>query len=440
MLKVVKFGGSSVASAQQFRKVKHIIESDPSRRVVVASAAGKRTPDDHKMTDLLYLVQAHLKYGVSAEDILDTLRSRLVEIRDDLGLAFRIEDEFDAWAGSLNKESNVDEIVSRGEYFTSRLLAEFLGYAFADAKDCVFFGYDGRIDEQKTYEAIGRICSEKERVVIPGFYGQMPGGRVKVLSRGGSDVTGALAAAAVGADVYENWTDVSGILMADPRIVPNPAPIATITFAELRELAYMGASVLHEESVQPVKERGIPLNIRNTNRPSDPGTMIVESDDAPDSGDRFITGIAGRKNFTIMTVYKHGMTLSQSLRQALEVFDRYRVQVEHITLGLDSFALVSSTAALGDGVYDIIAEIRRVCRPDDVELREGIAMVSAVGRKMSSRPGVSGRLFRALGDAGVNIRTIAQGADELAITVGVENDQYETAIRVLYESFGQQHQ
>ncbi len=195
MLKVVKFGGSSVASAQQFRKVKHIIESDPSRRVVVASAAGKRTPDDHKMTDLLYLVQAHLKYGVSAEDILDTLRSRLVEIRDELGLAFRIEDEFDAWAGSLNKESNVDEIVSRGEYFTSRLLAEFLGYAFADAKDCVFFGYDGRIDEQKTYEAIGRICSEKERVVIPGFYGQMPGGRVKVLSRGGSDVTGALAAA-----------------------------------------------------------------------------------------------------------------------------------------------------------------------------------------------------------------------------------------------------
>ncbi|MBQ2227522.1 MAG: aspartate kinase [Firmicutes bacterium] len=435
MLKVVKFGGSSVASAQQFRKVKHIIESDPSRRVVVASAAGKRTPDDHKMTDLLYLVQAHLKYGVSAEDILDTLRSRLVEIRDELGLAFRIEDEFDAWAGSLNKESNVDEIVSRGEYFTSRLLAEFLGYAFADAKDCVFFGYDGRIDEQKTYEAIGRICSEKERVVIPGFYGQMPGGRVKVLSRGGSDVTGALAAAAVGADVYENWTDVSGILMADPRIVDDPRSIRQITYAELKELTLMGASVLHEDAVDPVRRAGIALNIRNTNEPGDPGTMIVEKVvDEPDDP-HFITGLAGKRNFSILTLRKRDMEDSSMLIKTLQIVDRYQVKAEHIVLGVDSFALMVSSDEAGDDLYSIIADIKNECVPDKVLIQDKVSLIAAVGRRMMARPGISGKLFAALGDNQINIRTIKQGADERSIIIGVRNEDFEQAIRVLYGEF-----
>ena len=435
MLKVVKFGGSSVASAQQFRKVKHIIESDPSRRVVVASAAGKRTPDDHKMTDLLYLVQAHLKYGVSAEDILDTLRSRLVEIRDELGLAFRIEDEFDAWAGSLNKESNVDEIVSRGEYFTSRLLAEFLGYAFADAKDCVFFGYDGRIDEQKTYEAIGRICSEKERVVIPGFYGQMPGGRVKVLSRGGSDVTGALAAAAVGADVYENWTDVSGILMADPRIVKDPRSIRQITYAELKELTLMGASVLHEDAVDPVRRAGIALNIRNTNEPGDPGTMIVEKVvDEPDDP-HFITGLAGKRNFSILTLRKRDMEDSSMLIKTLQIVDRYQVKAEHIVLGVDSFALMVSSDEAGDDLYSIIADIKNECVPDKVLIQDKVSLIAAVGRRMMARPGISGKLFAALGDNQINIRTIKQGADERSIIIGVRNEDFEQAIRVLYGEF-----
>ena len=435
MLKVVKFGGSSVASAQQFRKVKHIIESDPSRRVVVASAAGKRTPDDHKMTDLLYLVQAHLKYGVSAEDILDTLRSRLVEIRDELGLAFRIEDEFDAWAGSLNKESNVDEIVSRGEYFTSRLLAEFLGYAFADAKDCVFFGYDGRIDEQKTYEAIGRICSEKERVVIPGFYGQMPGGRVKVLSRGGSDVTGALAAAAVGADVYENWTDVSGILMADPRIVDDPRSIRQITYAELKELTLMGASVLHEDAVDPVRRAGIALNIRNTNEPGDPGTMIVEKVvDEPDDP-HFITGLAGKRNFSILTLRKRDMEDSSMLIKTLQIVDRYQVKAEHIVLGVDSFALMVSSDEAGDDLYSIIADIKNECVPDKVLIQDKVSLIAAVGRRMMARPGISGKLFAALGDNQINIRTIKQGADERSIIIGVRNEDFEQVIRVLYGEF-----
>ncbi|MCR4825296.1 MAG: aspartate kinase [Bacteroidales bacterium] len=436
MLKVAKFGGSSVAGAEQFKKVRAIVEADDSRRIVVISAAGKRFGEDHKLTDLLYLIHAHLTYGVSADEILQTVESRLTEIRDSLEIPVDIASELAAFRKKLSKDTSVDEIVSRGEYFTAKLMAAYLGYAFVDAADCVFFALDGTLDRETTDAAIQGALERHGRIVIPGFYGQLPTGRLRVMSRGGSDITGAIAAAAANADVYENWTDVSGILMADPRIVENPAPISKITFAELRELAYMGASVLHEESVQPVKDRGIPLNIRNTNRPQDPGTMIVESADEQESDERFITGIAGRKNFTIMTVYKHGMVLSQSLRQALEIFDRYRVAVEHITLGLDSFALVSSTAALGDAVYDVIAEIRKSCRPDDVEIREDIAMVSAVGRKMSSRPGVSGRLFRALGDEGVNIRTIAQGADELAITVGVENSQYEKAIRVLYESFG----
>ena len=435
MLKVVKFGGSSVASAQQFRKVKHIIESDPSRRVVVASAAGKRTPDDHKMTDLLYLVQAHLKYGVSAEDILDTLRSRLVEIRDELGLAFRIEDEFGAWAGSLNKESNVDEIVSRGEYFTSRLLAEYLGYAFADAKDCVFFGYDGRIDEQKTYEAIGRICSEKERVVIPGFYGQMPGGRIKVLSRGGSDVTGALAAAAVGADVYENWTDVSGILMADPRIVEDPRSIRQITYAELKELTLMGASVLHEDAVDPVRRAGIALNIRNTNEPGDPGTMIVEKVvDEPDDP-HFITGLAGKRNFSILTLRKRDMEDSSMLIKTLQIVDRYQVKAEHIVLGVDSFALMVSSDEAGDDLYSIIADIKNECVPDKVLIQDKVSLIAAVGRRMMARPGISGKLFAALGDNQINIRTIKQGADERSIIIGVRNEDFEQAIRVLYGEF-----
>ncbi len=435
MLKVAKFGGSSVAGAEQFKKVKAIIEADPARRVVVSSAAGKRSGDDHKLTDLLYLCHAHLTYGVSCEEIWHTIEERLIGIRDDLGLALPIEEELHAYRKRLTKELSVDELVSRGEYFTSRLLAEYLGFTFVDAAGCVFFGMDGQVDREKTYSAIDAALKANGKILIPGFYGRLPNGRVKVMSRGGSDISGALAAAAVNADVYENWTDVSGILMADPRIVKEPKPIAHITFGELRELAFMGASVLHEESIQPVKDKGIPLNIRNTNRPADPGTMIVESISEEEQNERFITGIAGRKNFSILTVVKHNMKLSATLRNALEVFDRYNVAVEHITLGLESFALVASTAALGDSVYDVIADLRKSCRPDDVELQEGISLVAAVGRKMSARPGVSGRLFAALGQNGVNIRTIAQGADELAIIVGVENEKFETAIRVMYDGF-----
>ena len=435
MVKVAKFGGSSVAGAEQFKKVKAIVEADPSRRLVVVSAAGKRNAEDHKLTDLLYLCHAHLTYGVSCQDILHTIEERFAEIRDSLGLRYDVEAEFEALCAGLTKDISVDELVSRGEYFTARLMAEYLGYSFVDAASCIFFGFDGQIDREKTDAAIAAALAEHERLVIPGFYGRLPTGRVKVMTRGGSDITGALAAAAVDAAVYENWTDVSGILMADPRIVKDPKPIEKITYAELRELAFMGASVLHEESILPVKEKGIALNIRNTNRPQDQGTMIVESIEEDEAQGRLITGIAGRRNFTIITVLKRNINISVTLRQALDILDRYRVPVEHITLGLDSFALVAASAALGDGLYDVIADIQKTCRPDDVRVQDGLALVAAVGRKMTFRPGTSGKLFQALGEHGVNIRTIAQGADELSIIVGVENQQFETAIRVLYEGF-----
>ncbi len=435
MLKVAKFGGSSVAGAEQFKKVKRIIEADPSRRLVVVSAAGKRGADDHKLTDLLYLCHAHLTYGVSCGDIMNTIRQRFVDIRNELGLHYDVEGEFDALSARLSRDMSVDELVSRGEYFTARLMAEYLGFTFVDAASCIFFGFDGQIDREKTDSTIAAALKANGKILIPGFYGRLPTGKIKVMTRGGSDITGALAAAAVDADVYENWTDVSGILMADPKIVPDPSPIAHITYAELRELAFMGASVLHEESILPVKEKGIALNIRNTNRPEDPGTMIVDSIEEEQSVERFITGIAGRRNFTILTVLKRNMNTSMTLRQSLEILDRYHAPVEHITLGLDSFALVTSTAALGDGLYDVIADIQKTCRPDDIQVQDSIALVAAVGRKMTFRPGISGRLFKALGEHGVNIRTIAQGADELSIIVGVDNSNFETAIRVLYDGF-----
>ena len=298
MLKVSKFGGSSVAGAEQFQKVRSIVEADEGRRIVVISAAGKRTAEDHKLTDLLYLCDAHLTYGVSCQEILSEIRSRFAEIASSLALSYDAAAEFDAFSQKLKKGFPVDELVSRGEYFTARMMAEYLGFQFMDAADCIFFTVEGVLDREKTYAAIAGALEKYGRILIPGFYGALPSGKIRVMSRGGSDITGAVAAAAVKADVYENWTDVSGILMADPRIVPNPRAIPKLTFQELHELAYAGASVLHEDSVAPCMEAGIPLNIRNTNAPDDLGTMIVdavEDEEFTDDG-RFITGITGRSD------------------------------------------------------------------------------------------------------------------------------------------------
>lgn len=437
MLKVAKFGGSSVADAAQFKKVKKIITSDKARRVVVASAAGKRTSDDYKMTDLLYLLQAHLKYGVAGDEIIRTLRKRFIEIRDDLEIDYPIEKLYDQFVKGLSKDTPVDEIVSRGEFFTSHLLAEYLGFKFVDAADVIWFGYDGKLDKEKTYEAVEKAVDEYGKVVIPGFYGSLPNGKIKVMTRGGSDITGSLCAAAIKADVYENWTDVSGILMADPRIVKNPSAIVNITYDELQELATMGASVLHEDAVEPVREAGIPLNIRNTNKPKDAGTMIVEKVEGETKAEsvKWITGLSGKKNYTILTIKKNNIENTFPFRHSLKILDRYGIPAEHLTIGQNAFSFVVPSAILDDRLYDVLTDIKNESEVDDIQVQDKIALVAIVSRKMGFRPGMAAMLFSALGENKINIRTIKQSADELSIVIGVSNDDFEKAIQVLYEKF-----
>lgn len=437
MLKVLKFGGSSMADAKQFEKVKSIVQADPSRKVVIVSAAGKRFSDDHKLTDLLYLCHAHLKYGVACDNVFDMIRSRYMEIRDELGLKTDLETEFDALRRKMDKGISQDELVSRGEYFAARLMADYLGYDFLDSELWLRFKLDGTVDQEVSYEALSRAASGR-RVVIPGFYGTMPDGSIKTFTRGGSDITGALAAAALDADVYENWTDVSGFLMADPRIVKDPLPIERITYSELRELSYIGAQVLHEGTIFPVREKNIPLNIRNTNQPDHPGTMIRESFDEPEekADSSFITGIAGRKNFSVITITKNGMSNEVGvLRRVLEILEKYQLVVEYLPSGIDSVSLVVAADKLRPCQYQILGEIQKALKPDTIHVTENMAIVAAVGRKMAFKPGISGKIFAALGENGINIRMITQGPEELNIIVGVDNKDFAGAIRVLYDSF-----
>lgn len=436
MLKVVKFGGSSMADAAQLTKVKNIIESDSSRRIVVVSAAGKRSSDDHKITDLLYLCYAHIKYGVEYDSIYDIIRQRYIEIKKDLGLKTDIEEVLNEIEAKMKSGISQDELVSRGEYLAARLMADLLGYDFLDSSLWLKFKFDGSIDQEKSYEALKRLAADR-RVVIPGFYGAMPDGTIKVLARGGSDITGALAAAALDADVYENWTDVSGILMADPRIVKNPKPIERVTYDELRELSYIGAQVLHEATIFPVKEKNIALNIRNTNEPDHPGTLIMDKfDDSLDSDERVITGIAGRRNFTTVTVARTGLSSEiGGLRRILEIFEKHGISVEYVPSGIDSVSLVVSAEKVAPCLYSILGEIEREYKPDDISVTENLAIVAAVGRRMAQRLGTSGKIFATLGENGVNIRMISQGPDELNIIVGVENKDFEHAIQVLYDNF-----
>ena len=435
MLKVVKFGGSSMADAKQFAKVRSIVQADPARRVVVVSAAGKRSPDDHKLTDLLYLCYAHLQYGVSCDSVFQMIADRYVSIRDECGLSTDIESELAALRAQMERGISQDELVSRGEYFSALLMADYLGFDFLDAKLWLKFKFDGSIDQEASYEELRRLA-EGRSVVIPGFYGVMPDGRIRTLTRGGSDITGALAAA-LDADVYENWTDVSGILMADPRIVENPLPIERITYNELRELSFVGAQVLHEGTVFPVREKNIPLNIRNTNDPDHPGTLIMEEfDDSEDAEHRFITGIAGKKNFSIVTIAKNGMSSTVgTFRQIFEIFESHGVSIEYAPSGIDCLSLVVSSDKVAPCLYSILGEIQKALKPDSIHVTENISIVAAVGRKMVFQPGVSGKIFATLGENGINIRMISQGPDELNIIVGVDTKDFASTIQVLYNSF-----
>ena len=436
MLKVTKFGGSSMADAGQYRKIKDIIAADRGRRVVVVSAAGKRCKDDHKITDLLYLCHAHTQYGVDCDRIFEMITSRYIEIRDELGLKLDLETEFAELKKRLDaKAISADELVSRGEYFSAKLMAAFLGFQFVDAIDWIKFKFDGTVDQDATYTALKQVVKGKG-IVIPGFYGLMPDGNIRTFTRGGSDITGALAAAALDADVYENWTDVSGILMADPRIVDDPMVIPEVTYDELRELSYSGAQVLHEGTIFPVREKNIPLNIRNTNAPNDPGTMIRERFSGDTDPDRFITGITGKKDFTILHLSKRGMSNEVGvLRKILTVLERHGVSVDYAPNGIDSVSVVMPTAAIAPCLYTVLGEIQQEVKPDTLDVYDQIAVVAAVGRKMAFRPGISGKIFAALGQADINIRMINQGPDELNIIFGVDNRDFATAIKVLYNSF-----
>ena len=436
MLKVLKFGGSSMADAKQFEKVRKIVQSDPARRVVVVSAPGKRFKEDHKVTDLLYLCHAHLKYGVSCEQVFSLIRERYEEIKRDCGLNTDLASDFEKLWAKMQGGISKDELVSRGEYFAARLMADYLGFDFLDAELWLKFKFDGTVDQEASYEALQHAASGRS-VVIPGFYGAMSDGRIRTLTRGGSDVTGALAAAALDAEVYENWTDVSGILMADPRIVKDPQPISRVTFSELRELSYIGAQVLHEGTVFPVREKGIPLNIRNTNDPDHPGTMIMETiDDGDDNSGSFITGIAGKKGYTVITLGKTGMSSTPGIfRQILEILEKHEINVEYAPTGIDIISLVVADAQIAPCLYSVLGELEKTLHPNHIKVLDKMAIVAAVGRKMAYRPGVSGKIFAKLGESGVNIRMITQGPEELNIIVGVEEKDFEQAIRVLYDSF-----
>ena len=436
MLKVTKFGGSSMADAGQYRKVRDIILADPERKVVIVSAAGKRYSDDHKLTDLLYLCHAHTKYGVACDPIFDMITSRYIQIRDELGLTLDLESEFADLKKRLDaKEVSEDELASRGEYYSAKLMAAFLDFEFVDAADWIVFNMDGTVDKEVSYAALKKLGHGKG-IVIPGFYGTMPDGRIRTFSRGGSDITGALAAAALDATVYENWTDVSGILMADPRIVENPMPIPEVTYDELRELSYAGAQVLHEGTIQPVREKGIPVNIRNTNEPEARGTFIQEDFDTETDPNRIITGITGKKDFSIITMFKRGMTSQVGvLRKVLSVLEKRGVSVDFVPNGIDNVSLVVRTDAISKHLYSIMSQVEQDVQPDRLEVLDNISVIAAVGHRMAFRPGVSGKIFAALGEAGINIRMINQGPDELNIIFGVDNKDFADAIRVLYNSF-----
>ena len=436
MLKVVKFGGSSMADAGQYQKVRDILLSDPNRRVVVVSAAGKRNKNDHKITDLLYLCHAHTQYSVDCTSVFEMITSRYLQIRDDLGIQLDLETEFAELKKRLDaKEVSQDELASRGEFFSAKLMAAYLGFHFVDAANWIKFNFDGTVDQEASYDALRKQVPLTGGVVIPGFYGTMPDGRIRTFSRGGSDISGSLAAAALDADVYENWTDVSGILMADPRIVDDPQAIPEVTYDELRELSYSGAQVLHEDAIFPVREKNIPLNIRNTNDPEAPGTLIQE-DFTDTDPNRFITGITGKKDFTIISMSKRGMSNQVGvLRKVLTVLERHGISIDYVPNGIDNVSVVMPTADVAPHLYTIMSEIEKEAQPDSLDIHDQIAVVAAVGRKMAFRPGISGKIFAALGEAGINIRMINQGPDELNIIFGVDNKDFAEAIRVLYNSF-----
>ena len=437
-IKVVKFGGSSLADADHFRQVAAIIKADPDRRYVVPSAPGKREKSDTKVTDLLYRCYDLIKSRSSMESIdacYNEIRARYTSIIADLGLDYDISGELDYVRNAMLHAAGRGYAASRGEYLNALILAKYLGFDFIDAENVIFFKDNGTLDEEKTNAELSAELEKHKYAVIPGFYGGTPNGTVKTFSRGGSDITGSIVAKAAKADLYENWTDVSGFMMADPRIIDDPCIIKEITYRELRELSYMGATVLHEDAVFPVRSAGIPINIRNTNRPEDEGTMIVSHSVGYDS-EHVITGVAGKKGFSVLTIEKDSMNSEVGFgRKVLEVFEENEISFEHLPSGIDTMSVVVASSTLDDRREKVMNAIVRAVKPDSVFIEDELALIAVVGRGMVKAKGTAARVCDALARADINIRMIDQGSSELNIIVGVDDEEYEDALRAIYSEF-----
>lgn len=434
-IKVTKFGGSSLANAEQFKKVIDILKADSQRRYAVPSAPGKRFSGDDKITDLLYKCHDIATAGKSIDQVFDIIRSRYINIAQDLGLDYSPEEELEQIRRNIQKGERRDYVASRGEYLNGLILAHALKWDFIDAADVIFFDQNGIFDSEKTNEAMAERLAKHAYAVIPGFYGRRADGGVKTFSRGGSDITGSIVARAVNAELYENWTDVSGFMVADPRIVDNPAIIRTVSYRELRELSYMGATVLHEDAIFPVSHCGIPINIKNTNHPEDKGTMIV-SDNGGEVRDGVVTGIAGRKDFTVITLEKDMMNTERGFgRKVLSVFEDFAVSFEHMPTGIDTMSVVVSDKELYGKKEDILNALKAKVHPDSIVAENNLAIIAVVGRGMVRAVGTAGRVFSALSRQNINVRMIDQGSSELNIIVGVDNSNFEGAISAIYHEF-----
>ena len=434
MRKVVKFGGSSLASAEQFKKAGDIIRRDTERRYVVPSAPGKRYDKDTKVTDMLYGCYGKAAEGKDFKAELKAIKERYQEIIDGLKLNLSLDEEFKTIEKKFKEKAGEDYAASRGEYLNGIIMAHYLGFEFIDAASVIVFGEDGEFEAEKTNEILSERLGKIPKAVIPGFYGAYEDGKVKTFSRGGSDITGSIVARAVRADVYENWTDVSGFLVADPRIIENPPVIETITYKELRELSYMGATVLHEDAIFPVRREGIPINIRNTNAPEDEGTWIVES--TCQKSKYVITGIAGKKGFCSVNIEKDMMNSEIGFgRKVLQAFEDYGISFEHVPSGIDTMTVFVHQDEFMDKEQKVAAAIHRMADPDAIEIESDLALVAVVGRGMKSTRGTAGRIFSALAHKNVNVRMIDQGSSELNIIIGVSNSDFENAIQAIYEIF-----
>lgn len=434
MSKVVKFGGSSLASAEQFQKVGDIIRADKSRRFVVPSAPGKRFPNDTKVTDMLYACYELAENGKDFKKSLAVIGDRYKEIIDGLKLELSLNDEFKTIEKRFKEKAGKDYAASRGEYLNGIVMASYLGYEFIDAASVIFFAEDGSFDADRTDKVLSERLSHCDKAVIPGFYGAMPDGTVKTFSRGGSDVTGSIVAKAAMVDVYENWTDVSGFLVADPRIIKEPEGIEVITYRELRELSYMGATVLHEDAIFPVRQKGIPINIRNTNAPDDNGTWIVGS--TCQKSKYVITGIAGKKGFCSINIEKDMMNAEIGFgRKVLQAFEENNISFEHVPSGIDTMTVYVHQDEFVHKEQKVVAGLHRLAQPDSIEIESDLALIAVVGRGMKSTRGTAGRIFSALAHANVNVKMIDQGSSELNIIIGVANEDFETAIKAIYDIF-----